>query len=312
MKLRRVVAGHDVRFLVAALALGSLSGACRDATEIKLDVWTNMPCTDPTAWRGIAVYTGKPGLDLETKAPAMTSAACDGSGHIGTLVVVPKDANDEEVGLRVVAGLMRAPEDCAANGYAGCIVARRTLTYVPHTTTDLRIDLDSLCENQGCDLLHTCVDGACDDARIDVPPAPADAAPNPSVRCGDNAVRCATTGNVCCLEVDLDAGTATGSCRARDDCPPGTAVLKCDDNSDCPGGAVCCVVGAGQGGVCQSFEGQGGGTECVDPITCGTQVVLCEELNPCPVYLPDGGFSGTSNECAFSNYFPHYSSCCQQ
>jgi hypothetical protein len=303
--LLRVVPNRKVLLVVAALVVGSSSGACRDPTEIQLDIWTNVPCTDSARWHGIAVYTGHPGLDLEQKAPAMTSTTCDASGHIGTLVVVPKDSDNEEVGIRVVAGLASAPEDCGANGYAGCIVARRTLNYVPHTTTDLRIDLDSLCIGEGCELLQTCVNGACADARLIVPPGPADAASTaPTVRCGNNAVRCATTGDVCCLQLDVDAETATGSCRAPTDCPPLAPVLYCDDNTDCPNGTVCCVAYAqDQGGLCRSVVGYGGGTECVPPENCGTQIVLCEERMPCG----DGG-----NLCSFAGNFPGYASCCLQ
>jgi hypothetical protein len=293
--------GRGVCLSAAIVGVAHLSGACRNPTEIQLDIWTNVPCTDSTQWHGIAVYTGDPGLDLEDKAPAMTSPTCDSAGHVGTLVVTPSGADNEQVGIRVVAGLAREPEDCGANGYAGCIVARRTLNYVPHETTPLRIDLDSLCIGQGCDLLHTCVNGACDDARLTSPQE--DSAVAMTVRCGDNSVQCSTTGNVCCLHMDTDAGTLTGSCVDPVDCPPEDDVLRCDDDSDCPGGTVCCVgFSAGQQGTICNFhiEGPGSGSACVAPANCDSQEVLCVEGMPCP----------TGTICEFRQALPDYRSCC--
>jgi hypothetical protein len=289
--------------LVAILGVAHLSGACRNPTEIELDIWTNVPCTDSIQWQGVAVYTGEPGLDLEAKAPAMASPACDSAGHVGTLVVTPSGPDNEQVGIRVVAGLAREPEDCGANGYAGCIVARRTLNYVPHETTPLRIDLDSSCIGHACDLLHTCVDGACDDARVASPPGDASAV-STTVRCGDNSAQCSTTGDVCCLHIDTDAGTATGSCMNARDCPPEDAVLNCDDDTDCPEGTVCCVAYSPENigsGTCDFHtDGFGAGSTCIAAAHCDSQEVLCELRMPCP--------NGAMCDLAFA--LPGYASCC--
>jgi hypothetical protein len=294
---------RGVCLLVAILGVAHLSGACRNPTEIQLDIWTDEPCTDPTQWRGIAVYTGDPGLDLEAKDPAMTSRDCDAAGHVGTLVVLPSGPDNEQVGIRVVAGLAREPENCGANSYAGCIVARRTLNYVPHETTPLPIHLDSLCIGRGCDPLTTCLYGACDDARVTSPPE--DAAVGSTVSCGGNHVKCSTTGNsnICCVHMDTDAGTLTGSCVDPRDCPPEDDLLRCDDDTDCPAGNVCCVAfSAGQQGMICNFhiEGPGSGSECVTPANCASQEVLCVEGTPCP----------TGMICGFRQALPDYRSCC--
>lgn len=42
--------------------------ACKGATEVKLDIRTNANCKDPAAWKGVAVYVGRPGEDVESKA----------------------------------------------------------------------------------------------------------------------------------------------------------------------------------------------------------------------------------------------------
>ena len=98
--------------------------------------------------------------------------------------------------------------------------------------------LNGDCQSIGCDAAHTCVAGTCreTDALPEVPidttlPTTTSAAGN--VRCGDNGVFCATSGNVCCLTVDLAAGTTTGECKPGQRCQSPNAVLYCDDESDC-------------------------------------------------------------------------------
>ena len=227
----------------AMLALALVLGSCREPTEIRLHVSTNVPCTDPDKWKGVAVYVGSPGVGVETKAPALTTTSCDVNGQVGTLVVVPSAAKDAEVGVKVVAGLAVPPEECAAHNYQGCIVARRSVRFTEHDSVDLDIPLTSECVNVSCDDKHTCVDGSCTDAQT----ATAMLDPTePSVRCGDNGIRCATSGDVCCLTVDRVAETTSGECRPAELCPSTSTVLNCDDSGDCApqadGGKTVCAL----------------------------------------------------------------------
>ena len=157
----------------AACFLGAPLSACLGATEITLDVRTNLPCTSAGAWKGIAISVGQPGVDVESRAPVLTTTACSASGEVGSLVIVPTGANDATVGIRVVAGITRNPEDCAAHAYDGCIVSRRTLTYLPHQSEHVVVALTSDCLGNACDINHTCVNGSCTDtvtARAPVAP----------------------------------------------------------------------------------------------------------------------------------------------
>ncbi|HWZ89011.1 MAG TPA: hypothetical protein VNW92_09175 [Polyangiaceae bacterium] len=219
----------------ALIALGLAAGSCLAPTELKLHVHTNVPCTDPSQWQGVAVYVGTPGASLEDKAPTLSTTTCDQNGQVGSLVVVPSGAKDAEVGLRVVAGLDYRPEDCAAHHYQGCIVARRSVRFDTHNPLDLDIALTSDCISLGCDATHTCVDGTCSIASAEPVATTATAVEDagPQVRCGDNGVLCPTSGNVCCLSVDADAGTSFGECMPSHECPRGSIVLNCDDSSDC-------------------------------------------------------------------------------
>jgi hypothetical protein len=268
--------------LFFGLGLALLS--CREPTEIQLHLHTNVPCSDPTKWKGVAVYVGPPGSSLEGRAPTLTSTTCDTNGEIGTLVVVPSAGKDDEVGLRVVAGIGIEPEQCNAQHYKGCIVARRTVRFNAHTTLQLDIDLSSDCVGLGCDASHTCVNGACADAEsatITIDPT------EPSVSCGSNGIVCPITGNVCCLTTDFAAGTATGECKPAMQCPPTSTVLNCDDASDCApdadGGVRACYLGFTYDPI-----GQGGGhvpnrvaaSQCLPPATGGA-LELCQTRLPC-------------------------------
>lgn len=223
------------KLLALALALSLLS--CRSATQITLRIRTNVSCSDESKWRGVAVYVGEPGQDVEQGSPTLVTDACDEQGNVGSLVVVPSSSKSAAVGIRVVAGIDRAPEDCQDKGYKGCIVARRALRFTPHDDLPLEVELNSECVSVGCDENHTCVGGTCETAQVKdaQPGASAQDAPapgEPSVRCGDDGVRCPTSGNVCCLKVD--GGRTSGDCRPADACEPPNIVLNCDDDSDCP------------------------------------------------------------------------------
>ena len=63
--------------------------SCRDATEITVDIRTNVPCTDAATWHGVAVYEGSPGLDVETRDPVLATATCAPDGHIGRVSPTP-------------------------------------------------------------------------------------------------------------------------------------------------------------------------------------------------------------------------------
>lgn len=285
MKLR-----GSVRFVIAGLGCAALLGSCREPTEITLQVHTNLPCKkDSGNWYGVAVYVGKPGAALEHAAPTLETDACEPNGRIGSLVVVPSGSKSEELGVRVVAGLSRKPDDCAAKGYQGCIVARRALRFTPHTPLDLDIALDADCVDVGCDPTHTCLTGGCVGSEQVEHPDPEDVR-EPSVRCGDNGVRCGLTGKVCCLSVDTDAQTTHGECRYPETCPSDSAVLNCDDDSDCPPESdysypgLCMLVYDNKNGVLQD-PGRASGSQCRFAANTSTQssagLALCENRLSC-------------------------------
>ncbi|MFI5300949.1 MAG: hypothetical protein ACHREM_22940, partial [Polyangiales bacterium] len=227
-----------------------------------------------------------PGADVETKAPTLTTLDCNADRTIGTLVVTPSGANDEDVGIRVVAGVTTKPEDCAANGYVGCVVARRTVRFTPHSSIDVDVALDGQCEGISCDAFHSCALGSCIEATVGNVTTPDAGIVGPTVRCGDNGARCATTGDVCCLTVDVDAGTSTGECKPSTSCPSTSIVLNCDKASDCD-----FMRGdSGQGGTCILSNPTKAGDTAWEPNTIALSPSVPFDI----VFPPDGGYYGYS------------------
>jgi hypothetical protein len=286
--------------------------SCREPTEITLQIRTNEPCRNDK-WPGVAVYVGQPGQDLETVAPTLVTSQCDQDGYVGSLVVVPSGSKQSQLGVRVVAGVTRHPEECAAADYAGCIVARRTLRFTPHSSLELPIDLNADCVSVGCDATHTCERGECVDASRTPEPVAPDVAPpsGPTVHCGNNDAVCGTSGDVCCLSVAADHETTHGDCRPAKACPVDGVVLRCDDDTDCPrdpetDAAGVCILSFEGSDVhnpgrailaqclyalqtsAQSFEGL---TLCQERVPCVDQKFICGESyggtnpNPLPGYF---------------------------
>jgi outer membrane protein assembly factor BamB len=192
----RAYARRSYRRRIAAVALGLAVGAsgagCRSATEITLRIHTDMRCRDSG---GTTITVGLLG-EIELKAPIATTEACDStSGTIGTIVLVPSGASGDEVAVKVVTGLDRPASQCLAPDYGpGCIVARRSLRYIPHTALELDIFMAATCSGVRCEPSETCDAGTCVSATIDDPEACATGPCGPSgppvtaaQACGDTA-----------------------------------------------------------------------------------------------------------------------------
>lgn len=282
----------------AWLAVGLLLlVGCRDATQIRLEIRTNVPCSKPAdGWRGVAVYAGPPGAEERGDAPVLVTSDCNDQGYIGSLVVVPSGDKDEAVHVRVVAAISSdegdelQPESCAARNFKGCIVARRAVRYVPHSTLELQIDLTKDCRNEGCDPEHSCFTGACFDVRDN---APAPASGLHTVHCGDNNAVCnvgSAKRDVCCLSVAADGKSSFGACMNPHDCPTGSVLLNCDDESDCdfldePSGQGMCVLSTTSADNHDYTPLTISNSQCLAPGHQFTNVSvalgLCQDRQPC-------------------------------
>lgn len=154
------------RATAAVMALVPLASAaaCQDATQITVTLRTNVPYDDRAAvtiWAG----TTNSGDPLVQRKGGWSGDPAD----LGSLVVTPRSRNDEPLRLRVVMGIGRDPSSCSAQDAAGCIVARRQLSFVPRTALRVPVVLHLQCNGVVCDDDSTCnALGRCVPAAVDV------------------------------------------------------------------------------------------------------------------------------------------------
>jgi hypothetical protein len=151
---------RGARLVASSLGVGALLYACLSPTQITARISTDVDCTT-VAQNQTAIY----GASARTEPPITTTRACDPAGtmhDVGTLVIAPRgDEKDQHFSVVVVAGVDRPSEECAANDYKGCIVARRRMSFVPHEPLELPIELLKACLDVPCDEDKTCFRGAC-------------------------------------------------------------------------------------------------------------------------------------------------------
>jgi len=147
--------------VVAGFAVSVMS--CLAPTEIILVLSTNVACA-VVQKNGIAIALGEP--NDEDSGIATTTQLCSDDGGVGTAVLVPHSSIDQPIGIRVTLGIDAAADQCGPK-YEGCIVARRSLRFDPHTPLTLPIDLDEACHGIPCTPDSTCVSGACVEAGVE-------------------------------------------------------------------------------------------------------------------------------------------------
>ena len=154
--------------LVSGLFVLSSLAACREPTQITVDLTTELKCGGSDGVSGTTLSVGALGEALGSATPAMHTVHCDPSARrIGSLVIVPSGAKNGEVAIEVVVGIGKSPEQCILDRFVGgCIVARRALHFVPHASLLLPIVLRAACVDVPCGTTETCVRGQCVPATI--------------------------------------------------------------------------------------------------------------------------------------------------
>ena len=144
----------------ALVLLPLLALMCATATEISVDIYSDVDCTKNAE---VGLIMGGKLTDLQTNALSSTAVHCDPSQRVGRIVIAPSGDHDEELAFEVITrNDDQALESCtAANNYKGCIVARRQLRFEPHTALDVRVDLRRDCLDKPCDPSSTCIHGGC-------------------------------------------------------------------------------------------------------------------------------------------------------
>jgi hypothetical protein len=162
---RRVLGPSPIRLaLVGAVSLSLALVMCRDATQMVIEVSTDLPCTQHG---GTAVVVGKLGA-LDVRSPTTFASTCKADGTIGTLVIVPSGDDDAEIAFQVTSGIGVDPATCTgATTSASCIVSRRSLRFLPHESVRVRVPMRKVCAGVVCDPAATCFNGACVSAAVD-------------------------------------------------------------------------------------------------------------------------------------------------
>ena len=157
---RARLTGATVVLLASAWVVG-----CLDATQIDIELTTDVNCSDRPE---TAISVGKLG-QLDSSSPVAVTSACDAkTGRIGSIVVLPPDSKQGQVGIEVVAGIVKTPDECRRDHFVGgCIVARRSLNFVKHHGLELPIELEAACVDVPCGATETCRKGACVSAQVD-------------------------------------------------------------------------------------------------------------------------------------------------
>ncbi len=153
--------------VAVAVAFAGVAGSegCRTPTQITVELRTfgDLPCA---SLKGVAIVVARTREDAEAKMKQGSFSAevprgtCDPDGHtIGTLVVTPQDSTGAII---VRARLSDDPKaTCAAPDYLGCIVARRSFSFIDHASITLPIALEVACLDVPCDVKTSCRSGSC-------------------------------------------------------------------------------------------------------------------------------------------------------
>lgn len=146
------------------LSASLASASCRDATQVRLAARTNV---EYRAGVNFALWASSRGDS--TNPPLSTGAdpwLQDGS--LGDLVITPREHNDEPLWVRVAMGVGRDASTCSDADPRGCIVAKRKLSFVPHTSLRLPVVLHLACAGVVCLADTTCnYLGKCTSAEVD-------------------------------------------------------------------------------------------------------------------------------------------------
>ncbi len=295
-----------------ALAFVGLAGSegCRTPTQITVELRTfgDLPCA---SLKGVAIVVARTREDAEAKLKQGSYSAevprgiCDPDGRtIGTLVVTPQDSTGAII---VRARISDDPKaTCVAPDYVGCIVARRSFSFIDHASITLPIALEIACVDVPCDVKTSCRSGSCVSS---------------DATCSDSSGTCESQAQPVRLpdggssppDASLDDGpSADGPRDAPADAPRDTSSPDAGNGSGntCPitpiaGGPKDCHPSASGGSCCHDPLGPGyhcgSGTGCAP----GEDKFLCTGRKWCNVVAgefccgsPTSGASARSSSCS--------------
>jgi hypothetical protein len=152
-----------VLVLAAASVVPAGEVGCLGATQVTLVLSTDVDCKQTIT---TTITTSAP--DAPTAVPAATTTTCQSGGDLGTLVLVPSGDRGGHVNVEVVTAVGVPASACVRPAFGpSCIVARRSLGFLPHTGLTLPIAMRDACRGILCGPTDTCVSGVCRSAALD-------------------------------------------------------------------------------------------------------------------------------------------------
>ncbi len=144
---------------------------CLQPTQVTFDISTDIPCAQVA---GTSITVGIEG-ETEKADPLKIVTDCAANGTvsaIGSYAVKPRVLSMPVVAsFKVAIGVDGAnvSRDCtASNGYRGCIVARRRVSFIAHRSMHVPVALYRVCKDVQCDQNTTCNSGGrCNTSLID-------------------------------------------------------------------------------------------------------------------------------------------------
>jgi hypothetical protein len=266
--LRRAIIATGLAAL-GLVALGLVD--CAAPTQIVVEVYSDAcPGSGKTQTINSTGITVGKSADIETKPPAAFRDNCEAppSGGVGTLVIYPSGANDDEVAIKVVAGVDIQADACRTPDYAGCIVHRRVVRFVPNTTQRLTVRLSLACLNRVCAPGATCDNGVCK--------AEADLLPDGGTKADAETKEAGLAeGGI----VPADAGGPDACAGCKGTCTPAGCVVDCK-NRVCDGTEQCsptlpCNIACDGTGHCNDIHCT---TSQKCTVTCGSPKASCNNV----------------------------------
>ncbi len=245
----------------AGLALGAATAvavalSCQTPTSMTVAVSTDVLCQELALKSAANLIVGNP-ENIVGNLEAASTKMCDTDGPIGEVVLLPKEDESAEVAFKVVLGVGRSSDDCGrvdtgepGGVWAGCIIARRRLSFLEGEALVVDVPLYEDCIGVPCDeggsskLFTTCVKGGrCVPAELD----PDDCV----VNCGEDALGGAVTS----ASASVAASTGGGGAASTGGGEPSASSSDASASSTTGGGDG----GGGRGGATGGGGGDGGG-----------------------------------------------------
>ena len=266
--MRGLRTGIGVTCLLGA-GLASLALVeCAEPTQIVIEVYSDAcPGTKAQAIDQTGIAVGHADA-IDNKPPSALRTGCERAPGVGTLTIYPSGSNDEEVAIKVVAGVDTKPDLCLAPGYAGCIAHRRVTRFVPHTTQRVIVRLSLACLNRTCATGKTCDNGVCKDERDLLP----DGGTRPDAETQEAGTSVDAT--------VVDAAPPDPCIGCKGDCTNGTACNVDCDTVVCGTGNLCaptlpCSITCPKTGKCNDITCT---TRAKCSVRCGNEPASCGQV----------------------------------